>query len=263
MSEVTQRASHISAKDHTMMEIGHIHFFYRPKVGIEDVTKFDQIQRLYIALVPMNGVPCLLAIPKKVLPIAHKHKKHLAFVDFVSPNVDEIIAELGEKTYESKKKANKVRPRSRVLATGVYGLYSHGDHTHLAYVLEYPETVTNLHKQFNLECEGSYIVSVKNPKLSASSYLSKNRRPNFPESLQEQFNKKRWTPLHPDFLKYPGAEIVLIGLDSSEHEDTGEVKELEELADAEVKCTTTEDMFKNIRADKHNLPLDPLEGRLV
>jgi len=262
MSEVTQRASHISAKDHTMMEIGHIHFFYRPKVGIEDVTKFDEIQRLYIALVPMNGIPRLLAVPKKVLPIAYKHKKHLAFVDFVSTNVDELITELGEKTYQTKTtKSHKVLPRSRVLGTGIYGLFSHLDHTHLAYVLEYPETVSNLHKQFHLECEGSFIVSVKNPKLSASSYLSKNRRPNFPESLQEQFAKKRWAPLHPDFLKYPGAEIVLIGNDSADVNET--VKELEELAEAEVKCTPPEEMFRNIRADRHNLPLDPLEGKLV
>jgi hypothetical protein len=280
-------ASKIARTNPNCLEVGHIHFFYRPKEGIMEVEKFDDISKLYIVLSSKSGTSRLVAIPKKTLPLLQETQHYFAFVEKVSDEIDPIVSQLGEHSHQTKLAGTRVRPCARVLATGVYGIYTHNathggedeedsdevgepedeeSHTHLAYVLDYPETITPLHKQFHISHEGTFLVDVKNPDASISLFPKKEKA-KFPGKLQEHFGENKWAPLLPEFLNYPGTQLRLLGAgiaDIPEARRISEnVAELEEWSMAEVQCSFPKDIFKQIRADKYKLPTDPLKGNMV
>src|SRR5271165_6625217 len=51
----------------------------------------------------------------------------------------------------------------RPAGEGVYALFLHGNHTHLAYVLELPLIPGEVQKAFNIKPEGGFVLAVKNP----------------------------------------------------------------------------------------------------
>jgi hypothetical protein len=255
-SRVQQLTQNITTKDQSVTELGHIHFFYRPKVDLE-VKGIEDVHSVYILLSPMSGKHRLITLPKKILPGMHKRKKHYAFVGRVSENIDDIIAELAEQTY-TKTTGGHRKARSCVLATGVYGIFFHDGHTHLGYVIEYPTNITDLHKQFNLEQEGSYVISVKNPTMESKNFAKKNRL-NFPSHVLAHFSNKEWVPLQPYFLEFSGTELMLV--ESKTGATSGNIRELEDFSDEETMCTAPADIFQKIKADKYELPTDPVRGK--
>jgi hypothetical protein len=97
---------------------------------------------------------------------------------------------------------------------GVYALILHGNHTHLAYVLELPPTPGEVQEAFNIHPEGRFVIAVKNPEAASPPGvgLEVDRQAQFAEELKARFKDRRWVPVQPaDFLDYEGAEIVLIG----------------------------------------------------
>jgi hypothetical protein len=257
-SRVQQLTQNITTKDQSVTELGHIHFFYRPKVDL-DVKGIEDVHSLYILLTPMSGKHRLITLPKKILPGMHKRKKHYAFVGRVSENIDDIIAELAEQTY-TKTTGGHRKARSCVLATGVYGIFFHDGHTHLGYVIEYPTNITDLHKQFNLEQEGSYVISVKNPTAESKNFVKK-KRPNFPSQMMGHFSNKEWVPLQPYFLEFPGTELMLV--ESKSSATSGNIRELEDFSDEETMCAAPADIFQKIKTDKYELPTDPVRGKWI
>jgi hypothetical protein len=103
----------------------------------------------------------------------------------------------------------------------VYAIVRHGDHTHLAYALELPETPGTVQKELKIEPQASYILSVKNPVVSSPKGvgLSESQRAEFPKSLQRRFDGRRFLAVDPpNFLNHEGAELMLIGA----HDDVAE-----------------------------------------
>lgn len=108
----------------------------------------------------------------------------------------------------------------RPVGEGVYAICEHGEHTHLVYVLELPEELGDVQHEFNIEKEGSYILSVKNPEQPSSwgSWESTKHKPEYPSELKSVFESKRGfgtTKFHPanptKLLDYSGGQILLIG----------------------------------------------------
>jgi hypothetical protein len=96
----------------------------------------------------------------------------------------------------------------------VYAVVDHYGHTHLAYALELPETPGPVQVELNINPAASLIVTVRNPDAPAPprAGLPPPRRPDYPDALREKFAGRRFTNLDPpDFLDYPGTELVLIG----------------------------------------------------
>jgi len=249
------------SKDPTLLEMGHIYFLYRPKVGLTATSNFEDVQKLLILLLPKNGNPRLLHVPKKALPNIKKHGKHFAGVGKVNKNIDEVIETLGEHTYTTKTRGEKTQAKACMLGIGVYGFSRHENHTHLAYVLDYPKDVSPLHGDFGIEKEANYIVSVKNPDYPAVGFFSSKERPKYPDTLIAHFQSKKWAPLIPELLDYEGTQLILIG--NAEPSIAERLHELEDLAEAEVKCVSQKDLFSMAHLDKWNLPADPMKGKFV
>jgi hypothetical protein len=277
------------------LEKGHICFFYRPKVGVEEVHNTEDVQRNYIVLIPyilrpsvseepipsyfqqindnkkteadkpIPGKIRIIAIGKKKLPEIEKHTKSWAFVDKAFIDIDEIKEFVSGKKYQTKTRGERSLDACRLLGRGVYNIVEHKGHTHLAYVLEFPEEPSEVQDDFNIKGEGSYAISVKNPE-ATSIGLPNYEKVTYSPHLIEKFGGRRFLSLSTtEFMDYDGAELLFIG---AKEDITGELeesgKELEELADFEVKVisplSAERAIFDELHLEKDVLPSEPLYG---
>lgn len=257
----------------SILEKGIIYFFYRPKVGVETPTNIDDVQKLYLLLCPGLGpkestevsdrTKRLIVIGRKQLPDLHDHGRYWGFVDRVSTNVKTIVDEnLKEEKYETPvTEQERTLAPARLAGRGVYGIIDHHSHSHLAYVLELPEEVGDVQKAFNIAREGSYIVSVKNPKQGAAyAGLSPERRAKYPDELQEVFEDRRWNRLNPvKLLDYEGCELFIMGAHEDLSSELGAAgKKIEELEDKDIKHLTDRKVFNHLALNKNKTPVEPL-----
>jgi len=247
--------------DSVILEKGHIHFFYRPKVDVKEAHSLHDVQRLNVLLIPTEGSMRLLKIPSKILPNIQKHERKLAIIKKVADDIDSIVSELASKKYETKKR-EKVIEAARFFASGIYALIRHKDHSHLAYVLEFPQKISDLHQSFNLDHEGSFIVAVKSPN---NPTFYKGKSPLYPIHVKKLFKKnKKWCPLTPVLMNYPGTEIILIGAQNDlAKELPGPGEYLEDEAEKEAICTNCEKLSKSLHLQKQHIPMDPIKGKWI
>jgi hypothetical protein len=247
-----------------VLEQGDIYFLYRPKVSEKDpgVSGEEDIQRLYLVLKPQGKRRRyrLIVVPRKQLPDTRKgQEKFWGFVDKVSTRSTEMGDELGGKEYQTRTRGKRVQPEAYPAGEGVYAIAQHGDHTHLAYVLELPDLPGDVQKALNITEEASYIISVKNPEQPAPEGLGlgQARRAGFPKKLQERFRGRRFIQVvPPEFLNHEGAELLLIGSAGDTFEELGiELKD-------EDESESTAEIFRDLRLEKSQRMTDPLlEGK--
>ncbi|CAG8499682.1 22177_t:CDS:2 [Cetraspora pellucida] len=216
------------------LEKGHVLFLYRPKLGVDNPKSIDDVQRMYMVLIPYLVRPSLdkdpvssfaqklstgnldvetdanadnqsigktrvIIVGKKKLPEINKHECFWGFVDQAFNNLDDI-----------KKFFDPSDPQGR----GVYNIVEHNNRTHLAYVLEVPEDPFQLQLEFNVGKKGSYALTVKNPDVAnpRNVGLTESEKVKFPEHLSNHFRGRRFISLPTtNFLDYNGAEVLFIG----------------------------------------------------
>jgi hypothetical protein len=241
----------------TVLEEGNIYFMYRPRVNEADVQSLDDVQRFYMVLSPKGNSPYrLMVMPKKQLPeIKDGGQKFWGFVEKVSGKATDVENELDKEVYGTETRGEQVQPEARPAGEGVYSIARHGDHTHLVYVLELPRGPGKVQQALNIEEEGSYIISVKNPEQPSPRGvgLSEERQADFPKNLQDKFRGRRFVDIDPpDFLNYEGAEVLFIGAAEDVSEELG--IELE----AGEGSESTAEIFKDLRLEKSQHPIQPL-----
>ncbi|CAG8527018.1 16187_t:CDS:2 [Acaulospora colombiana] len=273
-----------------VFEKGHIVFLYRPKIGVEHPESVDDVQRLYIILIPhfvrpsledepipslahlishdkqveegkpKLGKPRSIIIGKKQLPEITKHERFWAFVDEPFDNLNDIKEFVRGQEYTPGQNLS-----CRLLGRGVYNIVEHREQSHLVYVLEFPEEPTKIHEGFKIVKEGSYVISVKNPEIKNPPQigLPDYEQVKFPSHLEEQFRGRRFMPLtSTEFLDYKGCEFLLIGASDDIVGELGEEvgKELEDLAELEIKSVepfAEKEIFDELRLEKGIIPTEP------
>jgi hypothetical protein len=244
----------------SIIERGDIFFFYRPRVhppGEEPPPGgLDQIERSYIVLRPRDtGLFRLLVIGRKRLPNVTKHEKEWVFVEKVSRNPDDIVADLGSDQYETQTRGERVRPAARPAGEGVYALARHENHTHLAYALELPERLGPVQRELQIQREASYIVSVKNPEAPSppEAGLSPKEAAKYPNELQENFHGRRFLPADPpELLDHPGAQLLLVGASTDVRDELG----LDFNPERETERTA--EIFRDLHLAKSQFKVEPL-----
>lgn len=241
-----------------VLEQGNIFFCYRPKVNQESVQGFEDIQRFYMIL-GAHGKPCcrLIVIGQKQLPdVQNGTQKNWGFVEAIAQDPKELEPGLRRQTYQTKTRGEQVQPAARPIGEGVYDLVRHGDHTHLVYALELPDQGGPVQQALNIEPEGSYILSIKNPEKPSPAQAGLGEEPgsaDFPQHLQQQFQDRRFIAADPpDFLNYPGVELLLIGATEDVSEELG----LELHPQEETESTA--EILNNLRMRKSRHPIEPL-----
>jgi hypothetical protein len=138
---------------------------------------------------------------------------------------------------------------------GVYEIVRHEKHTHLAYALELPRTPGPVQRAFDIRKAASIIVTVKNPEADSppEAGLPEYRKPEYPKQLVEKFGDRRFVdPDPPDFLDYPGAELVLVGAHADPQRELGVALR------PEREILERADIFRKLKLEKDVHPLKPL-----
>jgi hypothetical protein len=95
----------------------------------------------------------------------------------------------------------------------MYRIEAHEEHTHFDYELHGDCFLCG---EILLPPRGSFIVSVMNPDPTQwpspqeTLFGEIAAETPFPPALQERFGGHRYLPLAPEFLQYPGAELVFV-----------------------------------------------------
>jgi hypothetical protein len=200
---------------------------------------------LYILLKPWHHRRYrLIVIGRKRLPDTRRHNRFWGFVRRVFKDRTALNQELGPQVYETKTRGLRHLQPVRPAAEGIYGIVRHGNHTHLAYVLELPTKQGPAERELNIEREASYIIAVRNPETPRppDAGLDKGRDAEFPKKLQEKFAGRKFASLDPpDFLDHEGAELIFIGAAEDPSREIG----IEFKPDRET--IETADVFKDLK----------------
>lgn len=253
-----------------LLERGHIFFLYRPKIGHSHVSSLDDVARMHLMLVPekvTNVNKCrMIVIPKKRLPTIKPHEIHLAIVDEVTKDIDRIRKDVMEKRHYLTpiRQEERVTEPDRLVAEGVYMLdLAENKASHLSYILEVPKETGNVQEIMHIEREGSFAVTVKNPKYS---YQGRQSEATFPDHLLDLFhNNKFLSVLTPELLNVEKADLLLIGATHDlEHVLHEHAKELEKISEKEKNILNPHSAMQQLHLDERKHPMDPLEkGRFA
>lgn len=241
-----------------ILETGDLAFFYRPRVEEEDPHGLDDVQRLQLALRPHgSGGYRLLVVGRKQLPdpAAGGQDRFWGFVDDAGEDAAEVEAHLAAEDYHTATRGERHQPAARPAGEGVYAIARHGDHTHLAYVLELPEEPGEVQEALGIEPQASYVLAVKNPQAPSppQAGLSSGQQADLPERLQEVFAGRRWADADPvELLDHPGVELLLTAASEEPEAELGI-----ELP-AEDEDPASADVFTALRVRRDAHPLEPL-----
>jgi len=260
-AETSNQDKIVETSNDRILEMGHIYFFYRPRVGIDKVQGVQDVQRFFFILKPIAAQDKqvknrLVIVGKKMMPYINVHQnKSNAFwscIDIASNNMEDLTKELSSKTYDTITKGERTVDEVRIVGEGHYSFVKNKDNsTSLAYVLEMPKEISPVQKAFNIEKEASYTISVKNPgnppptepvkeeehsatfitgqrsNPAVNNQPSSGRYVALPDNLKSLFNnngiEKTFIALNPiDFLEYEGLEMLLIGTSADLKQELGE-----------------------------------------
>ncbi|CAG8753106.1 10833_t:CDS:2 [Gigaspora margarita] len=254
-------------------------------VGVDNPTSIDDVQRLYLVLIPSLVRPSLekepvssfsqelltgkldvetesgkeaigktrvIILGKKKLPEINKHDCFWGFVDQAFNNLEDVKNFFSPSEY-------------RLLGRGAYNIVDHNNRSHLAYVLEIPEDPFKLQLDFNVSKKGSYALTVKNPTIAnpRNTGLTDDEKAAFPEHLMNHFRGRRFISLPTtNFLDYNGAEVLFIGARNDIVDELGQEVggELEEFAELELKSIVSFDeqgVFDELNLEKDVIPTEP------
>lgn len=240
------------------LEQGHIYFFYRPRVEQEQPQGAEDIQRLSMVIHPYDKARYrLLQIGRRRLPDPAQggQARFWGFVDSVTSRPEKTEKALQGRTYRTKTRGERHTPAARPAGEGVYRILRHDDHTHLVYALELPRKPDEVQQELNIEQDASYIISIKNPEAGSprSAVLSEKQQAKYPQKLQKVFRGRKFSECDPpDFLDKPGTELLLIGASEDVTDELG-IR-----LDPDRETRSTADIFKDLKLDKTQHPLDPL-----
>jgi hypothetical protein len=243
-----------------IIEQGDIFFFYRPKVGTEEVKGIKDVQRFYMIVLPEdNNKYRLFLIGQKQLPEIVEGKstseeKNWALNILTTSNPDDIHKELMPSEYTTETRGKRILAAAAPAGEGKYTIVKHGNHTELAYILELPEIPGPTQREFEIKKEASYIISVKNPDVKVPGFAASEKDPEYPKALKEKFGDKRWINVdEPDLLNYENTQLLLIGARKKEVEE-----ELGVNINEEKETEKSADLFKELKLRKEQVPLKPL-----
>ena len=213
-----------------MIEQGDIFFFYRPKIGTEEVEDIKDVQRFYMVTAAEESAKennkkkeedkyRLFLIGQKQLPEIVEGKstskeRNWALNILTSSNAEDIHKEFLPAEYTTETRGKRRLAAAAPAGEGKYSIVKHDGHTELAYLLELPEIPGPTQKEFEIKKEASYIISVKNPEISVPGFatFSSARKPEYPKRLMEMFGDRRWIDIeNSELLDYENTQLLLIG----------------------------------------------------
>lgn len=245
-----------------VVEEGDIFFFYRPKVGAQEVDDIEGVQRFYVVTAPEQQKDKfrLFMMGQKRLPdfAADKsgaERRNWALNVLTTNNAEVIRQELLPVEYETETRGKRKVGPATPAGEGKYSIVRHDGHTELAFVLELPKVPGPTQKEFGIRKEASYIISVKNPDIQAPGFKAfEERKPSYPQEIRQIFRDRRWISVEdPEILNYANTQVLLIGARKSDAQE-----ELGIDLDEEKENMNTAELFKELKIKRQQVPLRPV-----
>jgi Protein of unknown function (DUF2795) len=256
-------------KESQLIEYGDIFFFYRPKVGTEEVEDIGDVQRFYMITCPEekgkkhgnNDIYRLFLVGQKQLPEIVEGKstskeRNWALNVLTTSNPDDIHKELVAAEYKTETRGKRRVAAAIPAGEGKYSIVKHVGHTELAYLLELPEIPGPTQREFEIKKEASYIISVKNPEIKVPGFaaFSEDKKPKYSKHLIEKFGDRRWINVEdPELLNYENTQLLLVGARKKDVEE-----ELGIDIDEQNETERSADIFKELKIKREQIPLKPL-----
>ena len=142
-----------------IIEQGDIFFFYRPKIGTEEVESIKDVQRFYMITSPEDSNKYrLFLVGQKQLPEIVEGKstseeKNWALNILTTSNPDDIHNELLPAEYTTETRGKRRLAAAAPAGEGKYCIVKHDNHTELAYILELPEIPGPTQREFEIQKE--------------------------------------------------------------------------------------------------------------
>ncbi|MFO8044564.1 MAG: DUF2795 domain-containing protein [Halomonas sp.] len=237
------------------VEKGDIFFFYRPKVDAKKVKNLDDVQRLYMILVPDDAdMARMFLVGKKRMPAIVEGEQTSTAREWMINDLTGKPKTVGEALvpleYETKTRGEREQGEAIPVAEGRYAIFERDYSSRLAYRLTSPEKPHRAQSELGIMAEASYVISVRNPAIDVPGFP--DAKPDYPQYLQEKFTEKRWIDIDDSrLLDHENAQLLLIGA----HDD---------LSDEGISITGKPDLFKTLGLNKQEWPTDALKaGKLV
>jgi len=176
-------------------------------------------------------------------------------------NPDDIHKELMPARYTTETRGERRIQAATPAGEGKYSIVKHDNHTELAYILELPEIPGPTQREFEIEKEASYIISIKNPDIQVpgfAAFSAPDKKPQYPKHLKEMFGDRRWIDVEdPGLLNYENTELLLICARKNDVEEDLGID-----IDEEKESQRSADLFKELRIRRGQVPLNPIfEGK--
>ncbi len=195
--------------------------FTDPKSRRRSPSSPSDIQRFFLILKFGESHYTLLALGKKRMPVEASHRLEYAFVENVTDSQKGLQDWLEEKNYDTATQGKRHLPAARALAEGKFILFQHRNVAHFAYELQ-TQKMGPSQSDVDLVPKANYVISIKNPHHEGSKGLPHEERAKYPQKLQEAFGDYKFVPLSDlDYLRYRGAELLLIDEKTSDPEFLG------------------------------------------
>lgn len=236
-----------------LVEEGEIYFFYRNKIDVEQAKSRDDVQRMYVVLVPDSEDKArMFVVGKKRLPAVdpdredrpESERREWMMAEWVARPTD-MGEGLAPQSYETKTRGTRTQPEAVPAGEGRYVLLGRERDTELAYRLDRPETPGRAQKELGIHPSASYVISVRNPAIDVPGFPES--RPDYPKYLRERFAEERWLGVdHPRFLDYESAQFVLIGART-------------DLSELGIEVKGKANLFKRLGLNEEDWPTEALE----
>lgn len=255
------RQAHKNERKGGTIEHGDIFFFYRPKIDTEQVSNIKDVQRFYMVTSPdKSELKRVFLVGQKQLPEikegrSSSEERNWALNVLTTADPEEIRKEFLPAEYETETRGTRRLGAAVPAGEGKYSIVEHDGHTELAYLLEIPEEPGPAQKEFQINKEASYIISVKNPEIQVPGYSAfLDNKPEYPKSLKEKFGNRRWVNIDdPHLLDYKNTQLLLIGARKKDVEE-----ELGIDINDEKETVNTAELFSDLKLRKDQVPLKPL-----
>jgi len=232
------------------VETGEIHFFYRTKLDVEQPSNTDDLQRVFLALVPEGAKHArLFVIGRKQLPEIIAGKSHPTERNWLLLTMVDRPAAIGKalrpERYETETRGERVTAEAIPVGSGRYAIVPHHGSTQLAWRLVSPERAGKAQKELRIEEEARYVIAVKNPSVKVPGFP--DEEPDYPKDLADKFADERWIDISdPRLLDYENAQCLLIGA-------------RKDIAPLEIDLDGEADPFVTFGLDADKWPNEPLK----
>jgi len=104
-----------------IIEQGDVFFFYRPRVGVEEVDDLADVQRFFLILKPDQKRRFRrIILGRKRLPEPREHEREWAFVYEVDDDPAELREAIRCRVYETRTRGVRAEPQARPVGDGRY-----------------------------------------------------------------------------------------------------------------------------------------------